>query len=176
MEPSWNDRKLVGNDAENTVEYLVNSMPDWKCFKFGVENHIAELRRAVKENINPVTRQIKSMPDFVAFNIKTGQTLFLEVKYRTTSFNFITKKQEYQINFLEEYKQYWPGTRLIIVCDIKPYIFTVNLDKIEERMLRKEKGKGAFWNFEDVKEDIKKLFPELNDETFSEAVKRTVRK
>jgi len=52
----WNRTKFVGNDAENNVSFLINSMPNWNCIKFGVENHIEDLRKVVKGTINHVTR------------------------------------------------------------------------------------------------------------------------
>ena len=44
MDNNWNKNKLVGNSAENIVEYLINSMPDWNCSKFGVETHIKDIK------------------------------------------------------------------------------------------------------------------------------------
>ena len=41
----WNRQKAVGNIAESIVEMMINSMPNWKCIKFGVENHIEELKK-----------------------------------------------------------------------------------------------------------------------------------
>jgi len=174
MERDWNKSKLIGNNAENIVCFLIKSMPDWECIKFGVENHIKDLRKTVKEHINPITKKIKSMPDFVAFNTKTGETFFIEVKYRSRTTNFITNKPAYHINFLEEYKKYWAGTKLIIFQDYEPYIFAVDLDKIEDSMSKKVKGQGSFWNFEEIKRDIKEIFPELKNEVIEESIKRIV--
>lgn len=172
----WHKTKLAGNNAENLVWSLIDSMPDWECIEFGVENHIKDLRKVVKKHINPITKKIKSMPDFVAFNSKTGETLFVEVKYRSRTTNFTTNKPEYHINFLEEYKKYWPGTKLIILQDYEPYIFVVDLDKIEDSMSRKVKGHGSFWNFEGIKIDIKGIFPELKNEVIEESIKIVVPK
>ena len=96
----WNDSKFAGNSAENIVECLINSMSDWRCIKFGVENHITDLKKLVVEHINPITKKIKSMPDFIAFNKKTGKTFFIEVKSRSKFINYNTNKPEYHINFL----------------------------------------------------------------------------
>ncbi len=172
MDENWNKSKLVGNSAENIIEYLINSMSDWKCLKFGVENHIKDLRKVVKNHINPITKKIKSMPDFVAFNKKTGETFFVEVKYRSRTLNFKTNQPEYHINFLEEYKEFWEGTKLIVLENFKPYIFVVDLDKIKNSMSKKVKGYGSFWNFEEIKEDIKDLFPDLKNEDIKEAIKK----
>lgn len=167
----WHVTKFDGNNAENLAWSLIKSMPDWDCINFGVENHIQDLRKAVKEHINPITKKIKSMPDFVAFNSKTGETHFVEVKFRSKFIYHKTGKSEHHINFLEEYRDYWPGTKLIMFQDYEPYIFVVDLDKIEDNMSRKEIGEGSYWNFEGIRQGIKELFPELEDKVLEDAKK-----
>jgi len=168
----WNKSKLIGDQAENIVKFLINSMPDWECIKFGVENHIKELRKTIRAQINPITKKIKSMPDFVAFNKETGETLFIEVKYRSKFINYAIKKPVYNIDFLGEYKKYWGGTKLIILQNYEPYIFVVDLDKIEDNMSQQEKDYKTYWNFEEIKEDIREIFPDLKNEDIKEAIKR----
>ena len=95
---SFNKNKVIGNVAEAIAEFLVNSTSDWKCIKFGVENHIMDLKKVVRGDINNTTRKIKSMPDFIAFNSRTGESFFLEVKYK----GFIEKRNgkfEYRLEF-----------------------------------------------------------------------------
>ena len=58
----FNQDKAVGNKGENRVQFLINSMPDWKCMDFGVENHIEDLKKTVRKKINEVTKKIKSKP------------------------------------------------------------------------------------------------------------------
>ena len=99
---------------------------------------------------------------------KTKETFFVEVKYRSKTTNFTTNCPEYHINFLEEYKEYWKGTKLFLFSDCEPYLFVVNLDEIQDSMSKKVKGYGSFWNFEKVKKDIKDIFPELKDEVIKE--------
>ena len=168
----WHITKLKGNNAENIIWSLITSMPDWKCIKFGVENHIKDLRDVVKEHFNPITKKIKSMPDFVAFNTKTGETHFIEVKYRKRTINFKTNKPEYHINFLEEYRDNWVGTKLIVLEDCEPYLFMVDLDNITDNMSKKVKDYGSFWNFEETKKGIKDIFPELKDETIQRVISK----
>ena len=110
------------------------------------------------------------MPDFVAFNEKTGETHFIEVKYRSEYINYDTEKQEYHLNYLNRYKEYWPGTKLVIFQKCEPYIFVINLDEINDSRLRKVKGKGSFWNFEGIKKDIKDIFPELDHEVIEKSI------
>src|SRR4030042_7031345 len=120
---SWEEKKFVGNMAENIVDFLIKSMPEWKCIPFGVENHIEDLKRAVIKELNPITRKIKSMPDFVAFNTITGETFFVEAKYRGFIDKRIPGKVEYKLDFLNEYLEYWKGTKLIILHNHEPYFY-----------------------------------------------------
>ncbi len=172
MDESFNKNKLAGNNAENIVEFLVNSMPDWKCNKFGVETHIKDIKDMVGKVVNPITTKIRKMPDFIAFNTKTGETHLIEVKTRSKFINYSTNKPEYHIKFLEEYKIYWPGTKLIMLQGYKPYIFVVDLDKIDRSMKRKVEGTGFYWNFEEIKKNIKDIFPELDNKIIEEAIKK----
>lgn len=175
MDSSWNRTKAIGNIAENIIEMLINSMPYWKCVKFGVENHIEELRKVVKEgDISETTKRIKSMPDFIAYNTKQKKTFFIEVKYR----GFIDRregKSEYTINFLKEYLEYWKGTKLIIVNPtLSPHFFVIDLDDVKNEMLNKEQtGADEWdykWNFKDIEKGIKDLFPELEENILNDAI------
>ncbi len=161
----WNKRKLIGNNAENIVEYLINTMPDWKCIKFGVENHIEALKETIRHEINPITLKIRTMPDFVAFNEKTRQIFFIEVK-----------RSYYGIfNFLERYNKYWAGTKLIIVRKTKPHFVYIDLEKIDDSMKEIKRINGQlrdYWEFKEIEQDIKELFPDLKDEAIKVAVNR----
>ncbi len=165
----WEESKLTGNHAENIVEFLVNSVPDWKCVRFGIENHIDDLKKLVKGNINPITRKIKSMPDFVVFNSKTGETFFIEAKFRGFVDQRGFEKLEFKLDFLEEYQEYWEGTKLIIIHGYAPYFFVIDLKDVKSNMCRKE-GMNYYWNFVDIRKGIKELFPELPEETITKAI------
>ncbi|MBU4308290.1 MAG: hypothetical protein KJ566_00640 [Nanoarchaeota archaeon] len=172
-EKEWNQNKAVGNISESIIEMMINSMPDWKCVKFGVENHIEELRKVVKTDINETTKRIKSMPDFIAYNTKERKTFFIEVKYRS----FIDKregKSEYKIDFLEEYLEYWKGTKLIVINPtIHPYFFVIDLDDVKDDMCRMEQNRkdDYYWNFKEIEKELKDLFPELKKEVIEDATK-----
>ena len=45
---SWKQHKAIGNIAESIVELLINSSPGWRCIKYGIENHIEDLRKNLK--------------------------------------------------------------------------------------------------------------------------------
>ena len=162
MDNSFNEDKAVGDNGETAVSYLIKSMPNWKCIKFGVENHIEELKKTVREKLNPVTRKIKSMPDFVAFNTETGETYFIEVKYRSN-----TKEGKYILNYLDAYNKYWEGTKLIIVRPIQPHFVYVNLEKIKPNMKKplevSQNMWKEYWDFTEIQKDIKDIFPKLSD-------------
>ena len=59
MDKDWNKQKLMGNNAEDIIEYLINSLSDWKCFRFGIENHIIEVKELIKGNENPISKKIR---------------------------------------------------------------------------------------------------------------------
>jgi len=169
-EGDWNKNKLIGNIAENIVEMMINSMPDWKCNKFGVETHIRDIKDLVRKSKNPIAIKIRKMPDFVAFNEKTGETLFIEVKY---SSNF--DRKNYFIEYLENYNKYWKGTKLIIVRSKKPHFLYIDLEKIKNSMRKikaVDEGWRTTWDFREIEQDIKDLFPDLKDEYIEEAISR----
>jgi hypothetical protein len=177
---SWAEKKAIGNLAESIVEFLINSSPNWKCIKFGVENHMEDLKKTVRDKLNPVTKKIKSMPDFVVFNTKTGETFFVEAKYR----GFIDKrkpgKTEYKIDFLNEYLDNWKGTKLIVVHGHEPYFFVIDLNEVQQKMCRNEQvGQNDwnyYWNFAEIQKSIKDLFPDLSDEAIQKAIEMIPKK
>ena len=176
MVNSWREKKAIGEIAEIIVEMLIKSMPNWSCVRFGMENHIEELKKKIRKNINPRTKKIKSMPDFIAFNTETEETFFVEVKY----FSFIDKringKAEYRFKYkrLDEYMEYWGGTKLIIVYPFEPYFIVVNLKDVKGNMRRREQTGlhewTDYWNFIDIKKPIEKLFPDLSEEMINKAI------
>ncbi len=170
----WNTNKARGNIGENIIEMLINSMPNWKCVRFGVENHIEEVKEMVRADINSLTKKIKSMPDFIAHNTKTEETFFVEVKYRS----YVDRrdgKSEIKIDFLEEYPKYWGRTILIIVHPNEPHFFVIDLNKIENNMCRKEqvdvKKWDYYWDFVKIQKGIQDLFPDLKENIIKEAIK-----
>jgi len=178
----WRENKAIGNIAEIIIEMLIKSMSDWKCIRFGMENHIEELKKNIRKNINPRTKKIKSMPDFIAFNTKTEETFFVEVKY----FSFIDKriqgKSEYRFGYkrLNEYMEYWKGTKLIVVCPFEPYFIVIDLSEVKENMRRKEEvelNKWAdYWNFIDIQKDIRDIFKDLSEEMIQKAIEMIPKK
>ena len=171
---SFNENKVIGNVAEAIVEFLINSAPDWKCIRFGVENHINDLKKVVRGEINAITKKIKSMPDFIAFNSKTGETFFIEVKYRGFIDRRESGKMEFKLDFLKDYSEHWEGTKLILVHGYKPYFFVVDLKDVRQDMCRKEhvghNDWEFYWNFADIQKGIKDVFPELTEESIKKAV------
>ena len=174
MDENCDKHKFIGNSAENIVEFLINSMPDWKCNKFGVETHINDIKNMVRKAVNPITTKIRKMPDFVVFNEKTEETFFVEVKYRSNS-----EGEGYIFKYLENYNEYWKGTKLIIVRQNKPHLVWVDLEKINDSMKKMKQIGGEWkvsWDFGEIQQDIKTLFPDLKDEDIEEAIKRIVPK
>jgi len=178
MDENWNEKKYIGDNAESIIKCLINDMSDWECFEFGVENHIKEIREAVITHINPETIKIKSMPDLIAHNKRTGKTIFIEVKYR----GFIDKrengKSEYKIDFLRDYKDNWKGTKLIVVNkNLKPYFFVIDLDEVTDDMHRSEEVERNkyehYWNFKSIEKTIQELFSnDLTDEILEKAINK----
>ena len=170
MDNDWNKHKLAGNSAENIVEFLINSMYCWKCLKFGVETHIKDIKEMVRSSINPITIKIRKMPDFVAFNEETGETFLIEVKYSSNS-----REEGYLFKYLENYNEYWEGTKLIIVRSNKPHFVYIDLKDIDYSMREMTSFEGetrGSWDFRGIEQDIKDLFPELKDEKIEEAIER----
>ncbi len=171
MSWNWNRNKLTGDIAEKTVEFLINSMPNWKCNKFGLEDHTKDIQNMVRKVMNPIATMLRKMPDFVAFNEKTEEIFFIEVKFRSKNY----------FSHLENYNEYWKGTKLILVHKNKPHFTWVDLEKINISTMRKglEKigGEERFrWDFGEIQKDIKTLFPDLKDENIEEARKNIIGK
>ena len=178
MDEDWNEKKYHGNKAENIIECLINDMEDWNCFRFGVENHIKDIREAVVSSINPVTIKIKSMPDFIAHNKKTGKTLFIEVKSRSFIDKTIPGKSEYKIDFLNEYKTNWEGTKLIVVNkNLDQHFFVIDLGDVKDSMCRSQETWSNkidyYWDFSKIEKTLKDLFQDdLTDEILEKAINK----
>lgn len=167
---NWNRNKLVGDSAENIVKYLIRSMPHWKCNKFGVETHIKDIKDIVRKSKDPIALKIRKMPDFVAFNEKTGEIFFIEVKYSSN-----LTREGYLFKYLENYNEYWRGTKLIIVRQKEPHFLYIDLEKINNSMRKIDSIEGGWrttWDFSSIEKEIKDLFPDLKDEDIEEAIKK----
>lgn len=170
MDKDWYKNKLVGNNAENIIEFLINSTPNWKCLKFGVENFTATIKDVVRNNHTPIAKKIRKMPDFFVLNEKTGDIFLIEVKSSSKRAD-----GKYMFNLgLEDYKTYWGGTKLIIVSKKEPHFIYIDLEKVDDSMRETKKfneTSKALWNFGLIEKDIKDLFPGLKDESIKEAIK-----
>ena len=161
MSGDWNRNKLSGNVGECIIRYLINSMDDWQCVKFGVEDTVKGLKEILNNSSDKIFLKIRRMPDFIAFNEKTKQILIIEVKYRSGKYFF---------KYLENYNEYWEGTKLILVRPSEPYFVYINLEDIDFSM-RNMNNSNPYWNFEKIEKDIRELFPELKEEDIQEAIK-----
>ena len=186
MDENFNKKRVVGDNAESIFAFLISSMPDWKLIKFGIENHIDDLKKKLRENHTSIAEKIKYMPDFVIINEKENKVIFIEVK----STVFVDKREQdklvfqFQKNLIEKYMIYWDEVKLFVVHHQDPYFYVVDLKDVN---IEKHKIKGEFfsssrnsvdnkrpmnrWNFKDVQKGIKEIFPELKDETITEASK-----
>ena len=80
----WEEKKLIGSNAENIVGFLINSAPGWKGIKYGVEQNIDELKSSLRNNNQEeVSKKIRSMPDFIAVNKEENRVLLIEAKFRS---------------------------------------------------------------------------------------------
>jgi len=175
MKP-WDRNKVVGNIGECIIEMLIKSLPNWRCVRFGVENHIQELRYHLQKNLTNESKKIKSMPDFIAINEGTGKVDFIDVKYK----NDIYKRDNGDLLFyfgyrqMKDYLEHWKNMKFIIVTTKEPYFMVIDLNEVDEKTHfhsnEKEKHR-EIWNFKGVNKDIKTLFPELEDEVLKEAIK-----
>lgn len=176
----WYPKKMVGTNAENLIETLINSSPDWECHKYGIENHINTLKDSLKENNkSEVSRKIRAMPDLVAINKKTNQVLLIEVKFR----GFIdcrdagTELYEFGYGQIKDYTDFWPEAYLVIVHQKEPFFRVIKLKDIEWHKhfySRKENdGKiNELWNFIGIRQSFSEIFPNIPEKVMESVIKQ----
>ena len=181
---AWTQKKAVGNIAESIAEFLINSAPGWKCIKYGMENHIDELKRVLKtNNSDDISKRIRSMPDFIAVNEKTNQVLLIDVKYRS----FIDMRQPktalYGFGYarIKDYLQFWPEAYLLVVHNSEPNFTVIPLKEVEwyKHFHSRNQNNGNLienWNFAGIQKTIKDLFPELPESVIKKAVEMIPKK
>ncbi len=178
QDKDWDKNKAIGNITENLVEYLINSTGEWRCIKLGMENHINELKNTLKDNLTETSRTIRSMPDFIIVNNKTGEVMLIDVKYRS----FIDKRNPPNLLYgfsygrIKDYLDFWKDIKLLIVHPHEPYLIVVDMKDVEwhkhfDRRTYLDNGKMfEQWNFAGIQKDIKSLFPNLSDEIIKNAI------
>ena len=179
----FNKDYLIGKNAENVFEYIINSMDDWEIINYGVENHIKELKRNLKTDYSEVAEKIRHMPDFVVLNKKENRLMFFEVKRA-----FIKKENGKELfgfkkNQIDKYLTFWKETKLFLVHKEVPYFFIIDLKDVD---VNKNKAKSNMrfdsensmnnslmdlWDFKDNKKDLKEIFSNLSEEIIKEAKK-----
>lgn len=174
----WNKNKAIGNIAEDIVEMLITSIPHYECIKFGMESHIGELKKQLRDTLTYESRKIKSMPDFIVIDKKRNELLIVDVKYRS----FLKEgKNERLYGFgykqIKDYLEFWKEAKLIILHHREPYFFVIDLKDVDKEKHFHSKGKDfrgqylEYWNFKDIEKEIKSIFPDLKDEKLEEAKK-----
>jgi hypothetical protein len=177
MDNEWNKQKTIGNIAENVVEMLIDSISDWKCIKFGIENHIDDLKKQLRNNLTSASKKVRSMPDFIAINTKTSEIVIIDVKYRSFLKKVSETERLYGFGYkqIKDYLEYWGEAKLIVVHHKDPYFFVIDLKDVEKDKHFHSKGRdfrGVLleqWNFKEIEKDIKSIFPDLKDEKIDEA-------
>ena len=191
MDTFWKENKVIGNIAENIVEFLIESSLRWKCVKYGVENHIEELKKSLKDNNqDEISRRIRSMPDFIAINNETNQVLLIDVKFRS----FIDRRPEldgdtlrkpalYGFGYaqMKDYLQFWPEAYLVVVHNYDPFFIVIPLKDVQwhKHFHSRTKNDGHLyeqWNFIEIQKSIKDLFPDLSEETINKAIEMIPKK
>jgi hypothetical protein len=172
MDQDWQKHKAIGNMTEAVVEMLIKSMPDWKCIKFGMENHIGELRKSLKSNHTSESRRVRTMPDFIALNKKTNEVIFIDVKYRS----FIDRRNNGEALYgfgygqIKDYLEFWKDMKLIVVHPQDPHFYVIDMKEIEWHKhfhSRTKTPTGLMheqWNFAGIEKPITSLFPNLIEE------------
>jgi len=170
--------------AENVVEFLIESTPNWKCIKYGVENHIGELKKSLKNNNkDEISKRIRSMPDFIAINQDTNQVLLIDVKFR--SFIDMRKPKTALYGFryaqMRDYLQFWPEAYLFIVHNKEPYFTIIPVKDIEwhKHFHSRTKNNETLyeqWNFAGIYKPLKELFPDLSEEIINKAIEMIPKK
>ena len=174
---NWAENKAIGNIAENIIEYLISSCPDWKCVKYGMENHIEELKKSLKDNQDEISRRIRTMPDFIAINTKTNQLILLDAKYRS----FIDRREPktalcgFKYAQMKDYLEFWPESYLIIMNNYEPYFMVIPIKEVKwHKHFHSRNGSGKDlieqWNFAGIQKSIKDIFPELSETALAKAV------
>ena len=77
----YTENMIKGRIAETLVEELFLSL-GYNIFRYGIENTVPGAMALLKGVKSEVAKEIRSMPDFVVQNPKTGEVFFIEVKFR----------------------------------------------------------------------------------------------
>ena len=180
----WTEKKARGNIAESIIEFLINSTPGWRCIKYGMENHIDELKKILKmNNTDEISKRIRSMPDFIAVNSNTNQVLLIDVKYRS----FIDRREQktalYGFGYaqMKDYLQFWPEAYLLVVHNSEPNFIVIPLKEVEwhKHLHSRIQNNGTLyeqWNFAGIQKSIKDLFPDLPESAIKKAVEMIPKK
>jgi len=172
----WEGKKLLGNVAENVVQFLIDSCPGWKCEKYGMENHIDSLKKDIKNNYDETSLRIRTMPDFIAVNKEEKKVVLVDVKYRS----FIDKTQpgkrlyQFHVGSIKDYLEYWKDVSLIVVHRKEPYFRVIHIKDIKWHLHLYDREKGL-WDFLPIEKDIKDLFPGISEDSMQKAIKNIPR-
>jgi hypothetical protein len=176
----FRESKAIGNIAENIVEFIINSTPNWRCIKYGMENHIEELIKRLQslpDHTNTTASLIRSMPDFIAINEKTNQVILIDCKYR----GFIDRRKpkealySFPYSQIKTYLDYWPSAHLFIVHPYEPYFILVNLEDVEwhRHFHSRKEINGRLveqWNFAGIYKNLKDVFQEVPENVLKQAI------
>jgi len=173
---NWQEYKARGNMAENAVHFLISSMHGWKCHKFGMENHIEEIRKTLRDKQDEISRKVRTMPDLMAINSTTGEVLLFDVKYRSFIDRRDPKTALYGFDYaqMRDYLQFWPEALLVVATNYEPYFTVISLKDIEwhKHFHSRTNGNGTLyeqWNLAGIQKSIKDVFPNLPEEIIQKA-------
>lgn len=178
----WEENKKKGDIGEDIVKFLIESV-GWKCIKFGIENRSEDAIKMLRDNTSSLANKIRSMPDFLAINNQTGEVLLIDAKYMS----WIDRRDptktifDFKIGQIQRYIKFWEEAKLIIINNYEPYFLVINIEDIveskhyvgecTENLETALRNKFSdYWNFKSIINDIKSLFPNLDDKKIKMAI------
>ena len=111
---------IKGRVAETLIQELFLSL-GYNVFYYGMERSVPGIAELLRTNSSQVSKEIRSMPDFIMRNQKTNDVFFAEVKHRANGCFSIDE-------LAEDYP--WPNAIFIIVS--KKHIKCLTFQDLKE--------------------------------------------
>ena len=81
QEQSFRYNMVKGRVAETLIQELFLSL-GYNVFHYGMERSVPGIAELLRTNSSPVSKEIRSMPDFIMRDPRNGEVYFVEVKHR----------------------------------------------------------------------------------------------
>jgi hypothetical protein len=163
-EDKFSVNRVIGNLAKEIVRSLLDES-GYRTYPYGYESFLSDVRHSIHidgSETRGTVERIRSHPDLVVYDDKTGDWRLVEVKYRDLQ---STERVGIARRSVRWYQRYWRDSVLLIVLPAGKIFYAQYVRKLPDARL--EEHQFIDFNLDSEFLPMRKIFPKVEEKLIS---------